>query len=199
MKKKEEEFPPFFCILYVFCRIMMTIGCPMSFQQYPMDLQECNLKMQSCNVYLGKYSNAWNNLTSFFIFITVGYDISYYNYSWLREPHLNTNVHLDNHDVRISKFTFTTSRDNLVYPGLGVKVRLKRHFGYHLTQTYIPSIIFVLVAWVSFHVPSDVVPGRMVLCVTTLLTLTAMFNSVRYECSRISNNRTNHSYVAHSN
>ena len=177
----------------------MTIGCPMSFQQYPMDLQECNLKMQSCNVYLGKYSNAWNNLTSFFIFITVGYDISYYNYSWLREPHLNTNVHLDNHDVRISKFTFTTSRDNLVYPGLGVKVRLKRHFGYHLTQTYIPSIIFVLVAWVSFHVPSDVVPGRMVLCVTTLLTLTAMFNSVRYECSRISNNRTNHLYVAHSN
>ena len=119
-------------------------------------------------------------IPSFFTFITVGYDISYYNYSWLRDPHLNTNVHLDNHDVRISKFVFTTSRDNLVYPGLGVKVRLKRHFGYHLTQTYIPSIIFVVVAWVSFHVPSDVVPGRMVLCVTTLLTLTAMFNSVRY-------------------
>ena len=35
-------------------------------------------------------------------------------------------------------------------------------------------------AWLSFHVPSDVVPGRMVLCVTTLLTLTAMFNSVRF-------------------
>ena len=52
--------------------------------------------------------------------------------------------------------------------------------GYHLTQTYIPSIVFVIVAWVSFFVPSDVVPGRMVLCVTTLLTLTSMFNSVRW-------------------
>ena len=51
--------------------------------------------------------------------------------------------------------------------------------GYHLTQTYFPSIVFVIVAWVSFFVPSDVVPGRMVLCVTTLLTLTSMFNSVR--------------------
>ena len=121
-----------------------------------------------------------HGIISFFcLFFAVGYDISYYNYSWLRDPHLNTNVHLDNHDVRISKFTFATQLDDLVYPGLGVKVRLKRHFGYHLTQTYIPSIIFVIVAWVSFHVPSDVVPGRMVLCVTTLLTLTAMFNSVR--------------------
>ena len=32
---------------------------------------------------------------------------------------------------------------------------------------------------VSFVVPSDIVPGRMVLCVTTILTLTSMFNSVR--------------------
>ena len=51
---------------------------------------------------------------------------------------------------------------------------------YHLTLTYIPSIIFVIVAWISFLVPSDVVPGRMVLCVVTLLTLTSMFHSVRY-------------------
>merc|ERR1711997_1320013 len=63
--------------------------------------------------------------------------------------------------------------------GLGVRIRLKRHLGFHLTQTYIPSIIFVMVAWLSFLVPSDIVPGRMVLCVTTLLTLTSMFNSVR--------------------
>lgn len=51
--------------------------------------------------------------------------------------------------------------------------------GYHLTQTYFPSIIMVTVAWISFFVPSDVVPGRMVLCVTSLLTLVSMFNSVR--------------------
>ena len=51
---------------------------------------------------------------------------------------------------------------------------------YHLTLTYIPSIIFVIVAWISFLVPSDVVPGRMVLCVVTLLTLMSMFHSVRY-------------------
>ena len=64
---------PIFLYFVCICRIMMTIGCPMSFHQYPMDLQECNLKMQSCNVYLGKYSNAWNNSIIF-----------YFHYSWIR-------------------------------------------------------------------------------------------------------------------
>ena len=73
------------------------------------------------------------------------------------------------------------------FPGLGVQINLERHIMYHMTLTYIPSIIFVTVAWISFLVPSDVVPGRMVLCVTTLLTLTAMFNSVRYFDSRHNN------------
>jgi len=138
---------------------MLTIGCPMSFHQYPMDQQTCYLKMQS-----------------------FGYDITYFNYSWLRDPHLKTAIHLDNHDVEIVPTTFDNSGNDegeKTYPGLGVRIRLTRHLGFHLTQTYIPSIIFVTVAWLSFHVPSDVVPGRMVLCVTTLLTLTAMFNSVR--------------------
>lgn len=92
---------------------------------------------------------------------------------------METNIHLDNHDVKIIPFTYADENDNATYPGLGVKIDLKRHLGYHLTQTYIPSIIFVIVAWLSFIVPSDIVPGRMVLCVTTLLTLTSMFNSVR--------------------
>ena len=68
----------------------------------------------------------------------------------------------------------------LVYPGLGVKIELRRHLGFHLTQSYMPSTMFVIVGWISFMVPSDAIPGRMVVCVTTLLTLTSMFDSVRY-------------------
>ena len=68
----------------------------------------------------------------------------------------------------------------LVYPGLGVKLELNRHLGFHLTQSYMPSTMFVIVGWISFVIPSDAIPGRMVVCVTTLLTLTSMFDSVRY-------------------
>ena len=77
------------------------------------------------------------------------------------------------------KYFFQIS-PGLVYPGLGVKIELKRHLGFHLTQSYMPSTMFVIVGWISFMVPSDAIPGRMVVCVTTLLTLTSMFDSVRY-------------------
>ena len=145
------------------------------------------------------------------IFISVGYDVFYNRYKWLRPPHIHEDINLDNHEVNIEhyNFTYTSGEGNSIesnllsiihqcqslfsqyfmqnikcllgedFPGLGVKINLKRHIGFHLTLTYIPSMIFVLVAWLSFLVPSDIVPGRMVLCVTTLLTLTSMFNSVR--------------------
>jgi uncharacterized membrane protein len=58
-------------------------------------------------------------------------------------------------------------------------VRLKRRISYHLLQTYIPSLMFVIVSWLSFLVPPESVPGRMAICMTTLLTLTAMFAAVR--------------------
>ncbi|TRY73123.1 hypothetical protein TCAL_12527 [Tigriopus californicus] len=105
--------------------------------------------------------------------------LQYNNYTWRRKPFLKRDTVLDNHNVKIAHYEFTYTSDGIKYPGLGIRIELRRYLGYHITQTYIPSVIYVAVAWLSFVVPSDVVPGRMVLCVTTLLTLTSMFNSVR--------------------
>eukprot|EP00095_Tigriopus_kingsejongensis_P005844 maker-scaffold697_size109876-snap-gene-0.18 protein:Tk05844 transcript:maker-scaffold697_size109876-snap-gene-0.18-mRNA-1 annotation:"hypothetical protein BRAFLDRAFT_79146" len=135
---------------------MVTIGCPMSFHMYPMDQQTCRLELQS-----------------------FGYSLLYNNYTWRRAPFIKQDSLLDNHNAKIAHYEFTYSNDGLKYPGLGIRIELRRYLGYHITQTYIPSVIYVAVAWLSFVVPSDIVPGRMVLCVTTLLTLNTMFNSVR--------------------
>ena len=64
-----------------------------------------------------------------FFFLSVGYDVSYYNYLWIREPHSDTELHLDNHDVHISMFNFTAVKEDHHFPGLGVKLKLKRHIG----------------------------------------------------------------------
>ena len=37
--------------------------------------------------------------------------------------------------------------DGPLYPGLGIRIELKRHLTYHVIQTYFPSVIFVTVAW----------------------------------------------------
>lgn len=46
-----------------------------------------------------------------------------------------------------------------------------------LSSTYI-SGLFVVVSWISFVVPPDVIPGRMALLITLFLVLVNIFNSV---------------------
>ena len=48
-----------------------------------------------------------------------------------------------------------------------------------MAMTYIPSILLILVTWLCFLLSKDMVEARIGVGVTTLLTLTAMFASVR--------------------
>ena len=136
---------------------MVTFSSPMSFAAFPFDTQVCQIKIQS-----------------------FGYDIRYNNYTWFRPPVLGSqSLNLDNHKVRMGHHFSPRHHFTQTYPGLVVRLALQRKIPFHITQTYIPSIIFIIVAWISFFVPSDAVPGRMGLCITTLLTFTSMFNTVR--------------------
>ncbi|KAG8224883.1 hypothetical protein J437_LFUL004624 [Ladona fulva] len=67
------------------------------------------------------------------------------------------------------------------YPAIAICLKFQRRLSYHLLQTYIPSGLFVIVSWVSFLVPRECAPGRLAICMTTLLTLTAMFGAVRLD------------------
>ncbi|XP_042885915.1 uncharacterized protein LOC122262060 [Penaeus japonicus] len=49
----------------------------------------------------------------------------------------------------------------------------------HLLGTFLPSGLFVAVSWASLFWPADVIPGRTVLVITSLLTLTSMHTAVR--------------------
>ena len=63
--------------------------------------------------------------------------------------------------------------------GLEIRIQLERRLSIHVTQTFIPSTMFVFISWLSLFIPAEYVPGRMALCVTTLLTLVTMFSSQR--------------------
>jgi hypothetical protein len=62
---------------------------------------------------------------------------------------------------------------------LEFRLILQRKYDYHLLQTYVPSLLFVVCSWLSFLVPRDAIPGRMALCVTTVLSITAMFAAIQ--------------------
>lgn len=58
-------------------------------------------------------------------------------------------------------------------------ITLTREVKSYLLENYLPSTLFVCISWGSFVVVPEIVPGRMVLLVTTLLSLVTMFDTVR--------------------
>ena len=51
---------------------------------------------------------------------------------------------------------------------------LHRSIGFHLIQSYLPSILIVAISWVSFWMDIDCVPARVTLGVITLLTVSGL-------------------------
>ena len=60
----------------------------------------------------------------------------------------------------------------------GIEITLKRKMTHYIISWYLPSGIFVIVSWISFLVPPEIVPGRMALLITVLLLLVNNFNSI---------------------
>ena len=72
------------------------------------------------------------------------------------------------------------------FSGLLVQFHLRRQNGYHVLQTYVPTILIVSISWVSFWLDANAVPGRVSLGVTTLLTLTTLASGIRQQLPPVS-------------
>ena len=44
-----------------------------------------------------------------------------------------------------------------------MKIRLTRHLGYHMVQTYIPSMVFVTLSWLALFVSAENIPGNNII------------------------------------
>merc|ERR1719225_1631860 len=60
----------------------------------------------------------------------------------------------------------------------GFEMVLTRYVSTYIITYYLPSGLFVIVSWISFLIPMDVIPGRMALLVTLFLVLVNIFNTV---------------------
>ena len=66
----------------------------------------------------------------------------------------------------------------MTYSFSGVEMKLKRNMQKYLYIYYLPSGLFVVVSWVGFLIPPEVVPGRMAMLITLFLVLINIFNIV---------------------
>ena len=64
------------------------------------------------------------------------------------------------------------------FSSIGFKLRLERNYNKHILSYYLPSLLIVVLSWVSFVIPPEVIPGRMALLITLVLVLVNMFGTV---------------------
>ena len=63
---------------------------------------------------------------------------------------------------------------------------MERLYGYFILQTYVPSVLIVILSWVSFWVKMDAVPARISLGVTTVLTMATQLSGSKASIPRVS-------------
>ena len=63
---------------------------------------------------------------------------------------------------------------------------LQRAIGFFLIQVYIPSILIVILSWVSFWINLDAIPARVSLGLLTVLTMTTQSTSANQSLPKVS-------------
>ncbi|KFW79902.1 GLRA3 protein, partial [Chauna torquata] len=66
-----------------------------------------------------------------------------------------------------------------------VRFHLERQMGYYLIQMYIPSLLIVILSWVSFWINMDAAPARVALGITTVLTMTTQSSGSRASLPKV--------------
>ncbi|XP_016659655.1 glycine receptor subunit alphaZ1-like [Acyrthosiphon pisum] len=140
----------------------IIIKCDMDFVLYPLDVQ-------TCAVDFGSYK----------------YTLTDMKFHWRDDPLIFPSDFGDGFRLPRYVVSFVTdNRLNVIYYGDGnhstarLVITLSRELRSHLLESYLPSTLFVIMSWGSFVVMPEVVPGRMVLLVTTLLSLVTMFDTI---------------------
>lgn len=150
-------------------QINYDVACPMNFEKYPYDTQVCKVKYESYGHTIEKMRVVWKK----------GFD----------QSKVTENNYISLAQFEYAVFFEENYEEEIasgVYPGVIMTVLLRRKISYHLLQTYLPSGLFVIVAWLSLFLPPESIPGRVTMAMTTLLTLAAMFGAVRQSTPKVS-------------
>ncbi|XP_037090077.1 gamma-aminobutyric acid receptor subunit beta-like isoform X2 [Pollicipes pollicipes] len=146
-------------------RFTTTLACMMDLRYYPLDSQNCTVEIES-----------------------YGYTVKDVVMYWKETPVVGVE------EAKLPQFTIigyeTNDRKEKlatgIYQRLSLSFRLQRNIGYFVFQTYLPSILIVMLSWVSFWINHEATSARVALGITTVLTMTTISTGVRSSLPRIS-------------
>ncbi|TRY68555.1 hypothetical protein TCAL_04085 [Tigriopus californicus] len=152
-------------ILYML-RLKLKFSCMMELSKFPLDEQVCTMEIASFSKTTKELILQWKDESAV--------DIS----NEVKMPQFEI------FKVIAAKCQETFHIGN--YSCLLAELHLKRSLGFHMVQSYLPTILIVVISWVSFWMDVDSVAGRTTLGVTTLLTVSSKASDVQAEVPLVS-------------
>ncbi|XP_007433624.1 glycine receptor subunit alpha-4 [Python bivittatus] len=149
-------------------RLTLILSCPMDLKNFPMDIQTCTMQLES-----------------------FGYTMNDLIFEWEKEQEavqvadgltLPQFILRDEKDLGSCTKSYNTGQ----FTCIEVKFHLERQMGYYLIQMYIPSLLIVILSWVSFWINMDAAPARVGLGITTVLTMTTQSAGSRASLPKVS-------------
>ncbi|XP_038631985.1 glycine receptor subunit alpha-4-like isoform X2 [Scyliorhinus canicula] len=148
-------------------RLTLILSCPMDLKNFPMDVQTCAMQLES-----------------------FGYTMNDLVFEWLEKESVQVAEGLtlpqfilnDEKDLGYCTKYYNTG----TFTCIQVKFHLERQMGYYLIQMYIPSLLIVILSWVSFWINMDAAPARVGLGITTVLTMTTQSSGSRASLPKVS-------------
>ncbi|XP_064601416.1 glycine receptor subunit alpha-2-like [Liolophura sinensis] len=147
-------------------RLSLVVACNMKLENFPMDKQVCDLKTMS-----------------------FGYNTKDITLKWLTEGALSVNEDIELPEfslMRTEKGDCTQEYVTGTYSCLVAKFHITRRIEYYLVQTYLPTILIVVLSWVNFWIDPRATPARVSLGLLCVLTMTTQSTGVQAKLPRVS-------------
>ena len=144
----------------------LTITCPTSYARFPFDVHSCNVLF---------YETDLENKSLQFIQPVIGA-------VWESKPTKPRDYQIEiiqlNETEKILHWGEVTYGEIHYYSVIGFKIKFTRLSKMYILTYYLPSLLFVIISWISFFIPPTAYPARFGLLITTILVLVNTFNNV---------------------
>ncbi|XP_067684127.1 glycine receptor subunit alpha-2-like [Haliotis asinina] len=134
-------------------RLTLRLRCLMALENFPLDVQKCKIQIESYGHTLEDLQLEWSTSRA-----TV--DV-------LPEAYLP-----DFQVVGVNTTSCSTGYATGAFPCIYAELTLRREIGFYMIQTYIPTMLIVMLSWASFWIDHEAVPARISVGLLTVLTIT---------------------------
>lgn len=155
------------CTLSYTARLTLTLSCVMRLHSYPFDKQSCHVQIESFSFNADQLILKWSEKNN-------PIELKYTSLPQFEVVGHNWKDEIVSHRIR-GNFSM-----------LIAEFQFRRNIGYYVIQMYIPTLLIVMLSWVSFWLNANSVPGRVTLGVMSVLTICTQSSSVNASLPRVS-------------